>query len=353
MRAKKSKNFTELFLDLLRFDGEIKYFWDKALPAFGVRISKTRKTFTVIRGKRRERVSIGRYPETSLKEARKRARGLLGAEELSGPSTTFAAALDEFISSHVDKLKSAKGMKRILKKHFTWTMPLARVSRRDVQVILDGLADTPSEANHAYKYLRTFYLWCIRRGLLDHSPIAAMKMPYREPPRERTLTDEELTRIWQHLTDDRFSTIVKLLILTGQRRTEVQHILVEIDTARLPSQYSKNGREHVFPLPPSAVALLARDLTFNGWSKSKARLDKACGVTGWTLHDIRRTYATIHARIGTPIHVIERLLNHVSGSISGVAAIYNRYSYAAEMQAAVEAYEAHIMKLVGLAKELP
>jgi integrase len=131
-------------------------------------------------------------------------------------------------------------MRRTLKKHFIWTTALARVTRYDVQTVLDSLAETPSEANHAFKYLRTFYLWCIRRGLLDHSPIAAMKMPFKETTRERTLSDEELSQIWNHLKDDTFSTIVKLLFLSGQRRTEVQHLVIDGDMAKLPGQHAKN-----------------------------------------------------------------------------------------------------------------
>ena len=93
--------------------------------------------------------------------------------------------------------------------------------------------------------------------------------------------------------------------------------------------------------------LSGEKLFFNGWGKAKVRLDKASGVSDWTLHDLRRTYATLHAQIGTPIHVIERLLNHVSGTLSGVAGIYNRYSYQDEMAKAVVAYTAYIRKLVG------
>ena len=85
--------------------------------------------------------------------------------------------------------------------------------------------------------------------------------------------------------------------------------------------------------------------SFNGWSKSKAALDKESGVTGYTLHDLRRTFATIHARIGTPIAVIEKLLNHVSGSFSGIVAVYQHHSFLPEMEKAVAAYEAYLAEL--------
>jgi integrase len=89
-----------------------------------------------------------------------------------------------------------------------------------------------------------------------------------------------------------------------------------------------------------------KDRIFAGWGKSKERLDKKSGVSEWTLHDLRRTYATIQAQLGTPPHVIEALLNHKSGIISGVAQTYNRYHYLAEMKAAVSNFDAHFQATV-------
>ena len=80
--------------------------------------------------------------------------------------------------------------------------------------------------------------------------------------------------------------------------------------------------------------------TFSGWGKAKARFDKRLeGVAPFTLHDLRRTYSSVHAQLGTPIHLVEKLLNHVSGSFAGVAGVYNRYSYMDEMKDAVQLYE--------------
>jgi hypothetical protein len=117
--AKKSKRFTELYLDLLKYDGKITYYWDVLLPAFGVRVTKTRKTFTIIPGKRRERITVGHYQEMPLKEARKKAVALLGQPERSRPATPFQEALDAFIEKHVDHLKSGQGIERTLRKHCT------------------------------------------------------------------------------------------------------------------------------------------------------------------------------------------------------------------------------------------
>lgn len=135
---------------------------------------------------------------------------------------------------------------------------------------------------------------------------------------------------------------------TGQRRTEI---------GSLPM--TKYKREHTLPLGPLAISTIGaiprsddymfpgreQEGPFNGWSKSKARFDINCGVIGWTLHDLRRTFATVHASIGTPPHVIERLLNHVTGTISRVAAISNRWHYMDEMREAVSTYERHLQRL--------
>lgn len=117
-----------------------------------------------------------------------------------------------------------------------------------MQAVLDNLGKTPSEANHAFKYLRSFFLWCVRRDLLEANPIAAMRMPYREHSRDRILTPAELKAIWQVATDYPFGTIIRLAILTGQRRGELQYMTVTDGIATNPAAYTKNGREHVFPL---------------------------------------------------------------------------------------------------------
>ena len=168
------------------------------------------------------------------------------------------------------------------------------------------------------------------------------------------------------IASDDFGGIVKPLILTGQRRGEtaaLQSSWIKADTITLPKEITKNGREHTFPIGTMAASILAEHSTsgslflarwkqtnFSGWSKSKAALDKLSGVSGWTLHDLRRTFATNLAALGTPIHVTERLLNHVSGTQSGIVAVYQRHSYMPEMRKAVEAWERHLRALVERAK---
>ena len=108
-------------------------------------------------------------------------------------------------------------------------------------------------------------------------------------------------------------------------------------------------REHSLPLSAQCLSLLETcPFSTNGWGKNKARLDRLSGITDWTIHDLRRTFATIHAKIGTPPHIIEALLNHASGQISGVAAIYNRYQYADEKRSAMQRYDEYLASIFAL-----
>ena len=152
---------------------------------------------------------------------------------------------------------------------------------------------------------------------------------------------------------------MRLLILTGMRRGEcaaLQATWVQDSTITLPKEATKNGREHTFPVGVMGVSILADTLPedgpsllfpargkpttpFNGWSKSKTVIDKRANIAPWTFHDLRRTFATNLAQMGVAPHIVERLINHVTGTISGVAAIYNRHAYMDEMRAATDAWE--------------
>jgi len=160
-----------------------------------------------------------------------------------------------------------------------------------------------------------------------------------------------------------FGPIVQLCILTGQRRGEIG--MLEWDwidlhdrTITLPGNRVKNDQTHLFPFGDITAEILENlpkidqyvfsgrnrnNAVFNGWAKSKRHFDETLeNVAPYTLHDIRRTFSTMHARLGTPIHVTERLLNHISGSISGVAAVYNRHTYLPEMRDGVCSFEKFI-----------
>ncbi|WP_298975937.1 site-specific integrase [uncultured Roseobacter sp.] len=229
---------------------------------------------------------------------------------------------------------------------------------------ISSYTKSQSSQNYAFTSFKVFFNWAVRRGYLPTNPLAPHKRPYRMSPRERVLSDEELKAVFSYCrsSPDRFTQIVQLLIMTGQRKGEIANLQwqdIGVDNLVLPGNKTKNKREHTVPLGSFALELLAQieggstyvfgtqfdDKPFNGFGKSTKRMLTETDLPHFTLHDLRRTFATIHARIGTPIHVTEKILNHVSGTISGVAAVYNRHSYYEEMKLAVAEYDNFIAKL--------
>lgn len=333
--------------------------FDAKTPAFGIQVGAHRKTWVVIKGANRTKIGLGQYPEVSLKEAHRKALLELGSPAVQAASMTFPNAKDAFLEQ--DKWRPAT--RRVLVsslKHFPWTKTLAKLTHEDVRVALEAI-EHPSARAHALKDIRSFFNWCIPRYLAT-SPCAGIKME-SQSSRERVLSDDELKRVWAASADMGypFGTIVQLLILTGQRRSEIGKLdwsYIGGDRITLPASLVKNGREHVFPLAPLAKSLLPKagvgpvflatgsdEIIYAGFAYHLPKLQALSETKDWTLHDLRRTFATNLAAMGTPIHVTEKILNHVSGSISGVAAIYNRHAYFDEMRAALEAWETKVRSL--------
>jgi integrase len=245
-----------------------------------------------------------------------------------------------------------------------------------------------STYDHVLVAARIFFNWCMKRQYTSQNPTFGLS-PHGTEKRARVLSDQELQCIWRACEGvtvqtpnptlesaqenigrlpAHFATIVKLLILTGARRGEIaalQNSWIDFQNSSLtfPASITKNGREHTIPLPATFAQLVTpTDLTtspalifpargkantpFNGWSKSKAALDKLSGVTGWTLHDLRRTYRSTLGRLGVRSDIAERLVNHISAR-SEMEITYDRYTYMPEMREAVAKYEAHLSRLFG------
>jgi integrase len=201
--------------------------------------------------------------------------------------------------------------------------------------------------------------------------MAGLSAPGKHRSRSRALSMPEIVAVYR-ATDHEdipypFGVIVRLLILTAQRRGEVAGIeLKEFDKPAklwtIPGVRTKNSREHPLPLGPVARRIVRttprlserfmfpargnEETTFSGWSKAKKELDKASGVTDWTLHDLRRSTATQLAALGVPPHIVERILNHSSGTFGGVAGVYNRFEYRDEMRAALRKWEKHLFAAI-------
>ena len=196
----------------------------------------------------------------------------------------------------------------------------------------------------------------MREGLALSNPVANTNKR-EEHARDRVLSDDEIRRIWNAAGDDAFGTIIKLLILTGQRRSEIANC-AGVRSAPTPSSSPasalRTSGRMLSRLAPTARALLEKSprngdgvFKFTAWAYSRTILDKRSGVSGWVIHDIRRSVATGMADIGIPPHIIEAVLNHVSGHKGGVAGIYNRSSYAAEKAAALARWDEHVASIVG------
>jgi len=204
--------------------------------------------------------------------------------------------------------------------------------------------------------LSAFFTWAVREGLLEINPVSGTGKADEGHSRDRTLTEVELSAVLKVLGDDQFSDIIRLLILTAQRREEIGGLRwSEIDVERglivLPPLRTKNKRLHELPLSNQAKAILERQprrgefvfgRRFTNWSGHKASLDRRLNFNSWRLHDLRRTAATQMAELGILPHIIEAVLNHVSGHKSGVAGIYNRARYEGEMRFALQRWADHI-----------
>ncbi len=352
--------------------------FDNLVKGFGFRLSQggARSWVVVIsRNKKKKKVTLGRYPDVGLSEAREAARTLLAQSTLtpSKPKSAilFSSAVTLFLESYAKQFQGAgwaKEVQRHLTTHFAalHKKSLSDIETDDIAKVLDKLLDRPSEANHAFAAIRRFFNWAVERGHIAVSPCARLKLPSRPLTRDRVLLDTEIKTIWKASTSYPFGTLVRLLLLTGQRRGETtllrwDYVDPERSVICFPGSVTKNGRDHTIPLGAMAKELLdgvpkigglvfpARghdDRAYCGWSKGKAALDKRCELPQWGLHDIRRTVATNLAELHTPPHVVEKLLNHASGTISGVAAIYNRFQYLEEMREALAKWEEKIHSLV-------
>jgi integrase len=325
---------------------------DDAVQGFGVRCSQGgAKTFVLTYGKERRRFTIGRVGVITLSQARELARHHLAERTLGRVRPLFLAyedARDAYLKECQAKNRPSTfaGYRSRLMRLNWGRGNIVDIRPRDVLHKLRQFDGRPMEKRYAFVVLRSFFNWCVKQHHLDTSPMANLEPPAKNDSRERVLSPLELRAIWHACPDDAFGRSVKVLMVTGQRRGEIAHVALAGDLATISGAHTKNKRMHTFPVPPLAAELLAQSLHWSGWGKSKERLDRASGVSAWTLHDLRRTYATMQASLGTQPHIIEALLNHKTGIISGVAATYNRFLYLDEMRAAVRAFDQHIQRLL-------
>jgi len=343
---------------------------DDALTGFGVRVSQAgTKSFVLTHGPRRQRETIGRVGVVTLTEARNEAKRRLAEYTLGKEkprSITWDTAIAEYLEERQPHLKfrTYEGYEFYLTRHFRFgATKLADITPHDIIAALKKIGHAQGTHHQAYCVLRAFIRWAHRQHYVDRSPMERMKTPPACTPRDRILTDDELRRVWLASRDDTFGRIIKLLVLTGQRRGEITQLtgrMVGEDTITIPAALAKNSRKHVLPLGEMAKGVIGRlpasadtcifpaegcTTPFNGFSKCKPKLDKRAGVHDWTIHDLRRTFASGLAARGVALPVIERLLNHISGSFGGIVGVYQRYDFMPEMQDAIVKWEHFVQEL--------
>jgi integrase len=375
--------------------------FDDGLPGFGFRIRSSggalRRSWVVQyrRAGATRRLLLGSAEVLSADRARAAAKEILAKVALgedpqadrqarrAQDEHTLRAVAGDYLAAKAKVVRpnTYRELERFLTgPHFKplHSMAIDQITRRDVAARIAKITTengSPSAAN-ARAALSAMYAWALGHGLCEINPVVGTIAPANAQPRERVLTDAELVAIWRACGDDVFGKIVKLLILTAQRRSEIggmrwSEIDMDMGTWTLPVARSKNRRAHTLPLPRMALDIIAtvprivgRDqlfgeraaLGFTRWA-AKGDLDARLGgkVAPWTLHDLRRTAATKMADIGVQPHIIEVVLNHISGHKGGVAGIYNRSSYEREVRAALAMWADHVRALVegGEKKILP
>jgi integrase len=359
-----------------------------------VPLAKARQAAAAIMGD----VARGRNPASERKEAvaaerAKRARNRLTLRvliedwnrlHLAGRRPSYAGeavrALHQAFAGHLDDAAEDLDRAAVVRALDAITR---RHKRKDDRI--KGAAMTGRTA----AYGRAAFGWAVKRGAVPLNPFADLPVGKSIAKRERVLSDAELAEIWRAAGEASapYGTIVRLLILTGQRRGEVAgmawaELSDDLTTWTLPGERTKNGVIHAVPLSGAAQGLLKAlvpddaakrrseelvlpgiaNTPFAGWSKAKRALDKAiadahakaatessrapAALTSWNVHDLRRTVATGLQRLGVRLEVTEALLNHISGSRGGIAGVYQRHDWASEKRAALDSWAAHVLAAI-------
>jgi integrase len=371
-------------------------YWDAGCPGFGVKVTpKGRKVFIVLyrtggAGSKLRKYTIGPYGRVTLHQARVAAQKVFAAK-LDGrdPATEKREAkrrvvadrvedlLETFVTQRLSQNRSGGEIARLLRREMgkAWAgRSIHEISKRDVVELVSAIEQrgAPVAANKTLKSMKTFLRWCVGRAVLDQSPADNVPLPSKEIARDRVLDDDELAQVIlaARKMGGPYGGIVELLALTGQRREEVARVQwAELDLAQrvwtLPKSRTKNAKAHVVHLSEQSMAVLTRsDRTgpyvfpqlggkpFQEFSRAKRRLDQLSGVAEWRLHDLRRTCVSGMARLSVAPHVADKILNHQAGTISGVAAVYQRHDFLAERRAALDLWGAHVDQvLTGMSPE--
>ena len=364
--------------------------FDDDLHGFGLRVREGGSRTYVVQykiGTQQRRMTIGAAKTLTFAQARTAAKSVLAKVELgqdpqgdkavarATAGETFKAVAGRFLERQEKRLRESSyyATHLYLMTHLKplHALKFDKIGRAQIAARLGAIADNSGavSADRARAALSALFTWAMKEGLCESNPVIATNTFSNSGSRERVLSDQELAAIWLALPDNDYGRIVKLLALTGTRREEIAGLRwSEVDLQNrvldLPGSRTKNKRPFVIPLSETAHNILAgiprrdgRDLIFGkgaggfqGWTKSKKELDaKLASMTGWTLHDLRRTASTGMNELGVEPHVVEACLNHVSGHRAGIAGTYNKAAYKSQKAAALDTWAHHVSVIVAQA----
>lgn len=372
--------------------------FDEELPRFGIRKYASGRAYYFVKykmGSQQRRVTLGKVVKGNLGDMRRQASIILSkarigidtqAEKraaIGKVETNLTKLIPLYLAARKPHLRSRyyAEIERQLNTDWKPLHPQSAetLTRQGVIGVIDDIAKQHGNtaADRARMALSGFFSWVIEHGYAESNPTSHISPRSENKSRERVLSELELAEVWRACEDDDYGRIVRLLILTGQRRQEIGDLVwPEVDHEKkqmdLPAERTKNHKPHIVPLSSEALEILKgvyqeedRDLVFgrgnggySGWSKSKREIDqriaaerKKVGIKKlmprWTVHDLRRSFVThLNERKLALPHVIEAIVNHVSGHLAGVAGIYNKAQYIDERRNALDLWGKHVAALV-------
>lgn len=376
------------------------WLWDQKRDNFGLRISPNGTASWIVqlwqggRGGNNKRLVIGRYAQMKIREAHIEADKIIGdlrngvdvAAQRKGfiqdarqriESGNLESAIEQYLKRKAQPGKYWEENKRIFYRDVLPALgsrtSLSAITKTELRALIEKKEEkAPGVARYLFSVLRPFFAWCVERELIKVSPMDTLKAPPLRPARDRILSDDEIAAFWHSCEEIGwpFGPLFKLLLLTGQRREELAAIRwdeLTLDKAEwvIPGERTKNGKEHIVHLSEQALAIIgtipkqASEFVFtttlktsvSGYSKAKRELDKLMAsamnkpLKPWRLHDLRRTAASGMARLNFPPHIVERVINHLSGAQGGLVRVYQRHEYIEERRAAIYAWNNYVASL--------
>jgi integrase len=382
------QKLTDAFLRHVKLPAEAQVeYWDTLTPGFGLRVSYGgRKAFVVltrIDGKL-HRFTLGAYPKTSLADARDEAERIIKdaakgisptereAEERrkaqANKRNTFRSVAEEFMADHAKNLRTRAEIQRMINSDLlpAWgDKPITSITRADAKGLIREKARTaPIAANRLLSLISKVFAWALDEEIIQASPAVRLKRPGVEQERERSLTDDEIRKLWPTFTalGYPFGHGLKFLLATGQRRGEVAGMKwseVDGDGWNIPGTRSTSKQGHRVPLSTLARQILEETTRLgeyvfvsprgphplDGWENAKRRVDTFLRepIEPWRIHDLRRTMATQVRSLGIDRLVVSKLLNHAE---AGVTKTYDRYAADPEKAAAMERWSDRLKEII-------